>query len=193
MSPGSHCPSCGTFLRPIELVPILSWVALRGRCRTCGVSISARYPLVELGCAAAVRARRLAARLALQYRWPPDGCTTVATPETPRGHRSTSPPTTSARPSRRPSTRPDPISSSRRCSSARRSRGCVRTRPCSGPSRNRNRRPLPVAEAHRGSRAGASTSSRLLRRRPRSDEEEGGGGNRRRTLLIAAGVVARSW
>ena len=50
VSPGSHCPSCETFLRPIELVPILSWVALRGRCRTCGASISARYPLVELAC-----------------------------------------------------------------------------------------------------------------------------------------------
>ncbi len=50
VTPGSHCPSCGTFLRPIELVPIVSWVALRGRCRTCGVSISARYPLVELAC-----------------------------------------------------------------------------------------------------------------------------------------------
>jgi leader peptidase (prepilin peptidase)/N-methyltransferase len=52
VSPGSHCPSCGTFLRPTELVPVVSWVALRGRCRTCGVHISARYPLVELGCAA---------------------------------------------------------------------------------------------------------------------------------------------
>jgi prepilin signal peptidase PulO-like enzyme (type II secretory pathway) len=50
VSPGSHCPSCGTFLRPVELVPIFSWVVLRGHCRTCGVSISARYPLVELGC-----------------------------------------------------------------------------------------------------------------------------------------------
>jgi leader peptidase (prepilin peptidase)/N-methyltransferase len=52
VSPGSHCPSCGTFLRPMELVPVVSWVALRGRCRTCGVHISARYPLVELACAA---------------------------------------------------------------------------------------------------------------------------------------------
>ena len=52
VSPGSHCPSCGTFLRPVELVPVVSWVALRGRCRTCGVHISARYPLVELACGA---------------------------------------------------------------------------------------------------------------------------------------------
>jgi leader peptidase (prepilin peptidase)/N-methyltransferase len=52
VSPGSHCPSCGTFLRPMELIPVVSWVALRGRCRTCGAHISASYPLVELGCAA---------------------------------------------------------------------------------------------------------------------------------------------
>jgi len=51
VSPPSHCPECGTPLRPYELVPVLSWVALRGRCRTCGVRISVRYPLVELGCA----------------------------------------------------------------------------------------------------------------------------------------------
>jgi prepilin signal peptidase PulO-like enzyme (type II secretory pathway) len=52
VSPGSHCTNCGTFLRPVELIPVVSWVVLRGRCRTCGVHISARYPLVELGCAA---------------------------------------------------------------------------------------------------------------------------------------------
>ena len=52
VTPGSHCPSCETYLRWYELVPVLSWVALRGRCRTCGVHISARYPLVELACAA---------------------------------------------------------------------------------------------------------------------------------------------
>src|SRR5437588_10209558 len=45
--PGSRCPSCGRTLRAFENVPILSWVALRGRCRSCGVPISARYPLVE--------------------------------------------------------------------------------------------------------------------------------------------------
>ncbi len=46
--PPSHCPACGTLLRRRDLVPVMSWVALRGRCGTCGVSISARYPLVEL-------------------------------------------------------------------------------------------------------------------------------------------------
>ena len=50
--PPSHCPACGTPLYPYELVPVVSWIALRGRCRTCGVRISIRYPLVELGCAA---------------------------------------------------------------------------------------------------------------------------------------------
>ncbi len=46
--PGSHCPSCGTELGAIENVPVLSWLALRGRCRHCGTRISVRYPLVEL-------------------------------------------------------------------------------------------------------------------------------------------------
>jgi prepilin signal peptidase PulO-like enzyme (type II secretory pathway) len=49
VTPGSHCPSCDTPLEWYELVPVVSWVVLRGRCRTCGVHISARYPLVELG------------------------------------------------------------------------------------------------------------------------------------------------
>lgn len=51
VSPPSHCPACDTPLRPIELVPVLSWIGLRGRCRTCGTKISVQYPLVELGCA----------------------------------------------------------------------------------------------------------------------------------------------
>lgn len=45
--PGSHCPNCNHELGALELVPILSWVALRGHCRSCRVPISARYPLVE--------------------------------------------------------------------------------------------------------------------------------------------------
>jgi leader peptidase (prepilin peptidase)/N-methyltransferase len=48
LRPGSHCPQCGHVLGPLENVPLLSWLALRGRCRGCGSSISARYPLVEL-------------------------------------------------------------------------------------------------------------------------------------------------
>jgi leader peptidase (prepilin peptidase)/N-methyltransferase len=46
--PASHCPECDAELGAIENVPVLSWVALRGRCRHCGTRISIRYPLVEL-------------------------------------------------------------------------------------------------------------------------------------------------
>ncbi len=45
----SHCLSCRTPLLPYELVPLLSYVALRGRCRTCSAKIPSRYFLVELG------------------------------------------------------------------------------------------------------------------------------------------------
>lgn len=43
----SRCPGCGSSVRPWDNVPILSWLVLRGRCRTCRASISPRYPLVE--------------------------------------------------------------------------------------------------------------------------------------------------
>ncbi|MGH2687785.1 MAG: prepilin peptidase, partial [Actinomycetota bacterium] len=46
--PRSACPSCGTTLSGIENVPVVSWLALRGRCRHCQAPISARYPIVEL-------------------------------------------------------------------------------------------------------------------------------------------------
>lgn len=45
--PGSHCPTCNHELGALELVPVCSWLALRGRCKACRSSISARYPLVE--------------------------------------------------------------------------------------------------------------------------------------------------
>ncbi|HHX74178.1 MAG TPA: prepilin peptidase, partial [Firmicutes bacterium] len=45
--PPSHCPSCGRRLRATELVPLLSYLWQRGRCRGCGAAISPRYPLVE--------------------------------------------------------------------------------------------------------------------------------------------------
>ena len=48
VSPPSRCPSCGTGIRPIDNVPVLSWIFLGGRCRSCRTRISARYPLVEL-------------------------------------------------------------------------------------------------------------------------------------------------
>jgi leader peptidase (prepilin peptidase)/N-methyltransferase len=47
VSPPSHCPSCGTPVRPYDNIPILSWLLLRGHCRGCGEPISVRYPLVE--------------------------------------------------------------------------------------------------------------------------------------------------
>lgn len=45
--PASHCPTCGTPVKPYDNIPILSWVLLRGHCRSCGSSISPRYPFVE--------------------------------------------------------------------------------------------------------------------------------------------------
>jgi leader peptidase (prepilin peptidase) / N-methyltransferase len=48
VSPGSHCPSCNAAIGPLDNVPLLSWLLLRGRCRHCGAHISARYPAVEL-------------------------------------------------------------------------------------------------------------------------------------------------
>jgi leader peptidase (prepilin peptidase) / N-methyltransferase len=46
--PASHCTACNRPLAWFENIPVLSWLALRGRCRTCGARISAVYPLVEL-------------------------------------------------------------------------------------------------------------------------------------------------
>jgi leader peptidase (prepilin peptidase)/N-methyltransferase len=48
VAPRSQCPSCETPIAPRDNVPVLSWLALRGRCRHCSARISARYPLVEL-------------------------------------------------------------------------------------------------------------------------------------------------
>ncbi|MDR1604832.1 MAG: prepilin peptidase [Gracilibacteraceae bacterium] len=44
----SLCPACGRRLRGPDLVPVFSWLFLRGRCRYCGAGISPRYPAVEL-------------------------------------------------------------------------------------------------------------------------------------------------
>ena len=46
--PGSHCPGCGTAIKPWHNVPVVSWLLLRARCVSCGINISARYPVVEL-------------------------------------------------------------------------------------------------------------------------------------------------
>lgn len=53
VSPPSHCPACGSELAPYDNIPLVSWVVLRGRCRTCSSPISPRYPLVELATALA--------------------------------------------------------------------------------------------------------------------------------------------
>ena len=46
--PASHCPACSKRLGPLELVPIVSFLFLRGKCSTCKTPISWRYPLIEL-------------------------------------------------------------------------------------------------------------------------------------------------
>lgn len=47
VSPRSRCPVCLTPIRSLDNIPLVSWVLLRGRCRSCGARISIRYPLVE--------------------------------------------------------------------------------------------------------------------------------------------------
>ncbi len=66
-TPRSRCPSCGHGVRWHENIPVLSWLALRGRCSACQTRISGRYPLVELATGALF--------FACAYRW---GMTTTA-------------------------------------------------------------------------------------------------------------------
>ncbi|MEK7832744.1 MAG: prepilin peptidase, partial [Acidobacteriota bacterium] len=54
--PGSRCPNCEANIRPLDNIPVISFLLLRGRCRNCGNSISWRYPAVELLTAAAFTA-----------------------------------------------------------------------------------------------------------------------------------------
>jgi leader peptidase (prepilin peptidase)/N-methyltransferase len=51
VTPRSRCPACNIQIRGIHNVPVLSWLALRGRCAACKAPISIRYPLVELATA----------------------------------------------------------------------------------------------------------------------------------------------
>jgi leader peptidase (prepilin peptidase)/N-methyltransferase len=69
VSPRSHCRQCSRALVWWENVPLVSWLALRGRCRTCRAWIGWRYPLVELAVGAlwAIYAWRL-----LSGPWDPD-------------------------------------------------------------------------------------------------------------------------
>lgn len=47
ITPPSRCPGCETPIRPFHNVPVFGWLLVRGRCRACHTSISARYPVVE--------------------------------------------------------------------------------------------------------------------------------------------------
>ena len=46
--PPSHCPKCGSSIKPYDNIPVISYLILRGRCRSCGERISWQYPVVEL-------------------------------------------------------------------------------------------------------------------------------------------------
>lgn len=70
--PGSHCPNCDRPLGVLDLVPILSYLALRGRCRSCKAPISARYPLIE--------ALMAALFVVITLRWSPLEYGTAALP-----------------------------------------------------------------------------------------------------------------
>lgn len=48
VSPRSRCPRCGTQIAAWDNLPVLSWIMLRGRCRSCQAPISPRYPMIEL-------------------------------------------------------------------------------------------------------------------------------------------------
>lgn len=52
VTPGSRCPACATPLAWRDNVPVVSWLVLRGRCRSCAAPISVRYPAIELVTAA---------------------------------------------------------------------------------------------------------------------------------------------
>jgi leader peptidase (prepilin peptidase) / N-methyltransferase len=69
MYPPSRCPSCGTPIRAIQNIPVVSWLALRGKCAACKAPISMRYPAVELlaGAIAVLVASRFGYSAALLY------------------------------------------------------------------------------------------------------------------------------
>ncbi len=50
--PRSACPGCGHRITALENIPLVSWLALRGKCSACGVRISVRYPIIELAAGA---------------------------------------------------------------------------------------------------------------------------------------------
>jgi leader peptidase (prepilin peptidase) / N-methyltransferase len=48
LRPRSHCPNCQVTIADRDNIPVVSWLILRGHCRSCGSRISIRYPLVEV-------------------------------------------------------------------------------------------------------------------------------------------------
>jgi leader peptidase (prepilin peptidase)/N-methyltransferase len=68
ISPRSRCPTCGSAIRERDNIPVLSWLLLKGRCRTCRAPIAIRYPLVELAGGALFAGA--AARLGYQWALP---------------------------------------------------------------------------------------------------------------------------
>lgn len=65
----SACPACQHTLGVLDLIPVLSWVFSRGRCRHCGTPVAWRYPLTELWCGA--WAVLLLHELGLEWTWIP--------------------------------------------------------------------------------------------------------------------------
>lgn len=66
----SRCPRCRSAIRPRDNVPVLGWLWLGGRCRDCGATIAATYPVVEAACGCAVMLLA-AAELVGGGRWLP--------------------------------------------------------------------------------------------------------------------------
>lgn len=66
VAPRSRCPACGTTLRATDNIPVVSFIALRGRCRSCHAPISVQYPIVEVltACLFAATAARFG------FAWP---------------------------------------------------------------------------------------------------------------------------
>jgi leader peptidase (prepilin peptidase)/N-methyltransferase len=65
LRPASRCPSCGAAIRAWQNIPVVSWLALRGRCAACRAPISVQYPLVEAATGL------LSAYCAVRFGWSP--------------------------------------------------------------------------------------------------------------------------
>lgn len=65
--PGSHCTSCGAAIKPYDLIPVVSYLILRGRCRSCKSPISPRYPVVELATAILITGQAWKRGLSIEF------------------------------------------------------------------------------------------------------------------------------